>query len=81
MNNQDELKKAIANIVPDANNIKFQCNDWITFRSKGSDKREKQCVCKYDNNGIKTILKQVDVFSKMRYMINGQPISNCKVIY
>lgn len=77
----DKIKSYLLDIIPDANEIEFHEGNWITFKSKGNDKREKKCVCKYDNNGFKYILKQIDVFKKMRYMINGQPISNCKIIY
>ena len=78
---ESEIELEIIKIVSDAKNIVFNYGNWVSFESKGSDQRVKKCVCKYDNNGISSILKQVDVFKGMRFMTNGQPISNCKILY
>lgn len=78
---ESEVIEQILSIVPDAKDLTFHYGNWVCFKSKGNDQRVKNCVCKYDNNGIKSILKQIDFFKKMQYMINGQPTSNCKVLY
>jgi len=78
--NKKVVDKILA-IIPDSYNIEFHYGNWVSFESKGSDKRTKKCMCKYDNNGIVSILKQIDVFKGMRYLTNGQPSFNCKTIF
>lgn len=76
------VQENILSIVSDATEISdLQYGGWVSFRSKGNDKRTKKCIAKIDNRGVALILKQVDVFKPMRYMTNGQPITNCKIVY
>jgi len=74
------MENVIKELFPDATDIQlYKGKYW--FKSKGVDKRTKTCVATFDSLGIKVVVKQIEFTKKISLMVNGYPISNCKIVF